>query len=370
MILEKIKAFAKKETVFIISAVAAIVSVFFVPPCKAYLGYVDFSVIAMLFCLMTVVAGFGRVGIFEMVSNKILKGNSNTKTVGITLVACCFFFSMLVTNDVALLTFVPLTVSVFSSGKQSRLIFTVVMETVAANLGSLVTPIGNPQNLFLYSRFFGSAWEFFSVTLPLGAVSLVLIAVIMLFTKGESMSASGGECNTKPNKAKLAVYSVLFVVCLLSVLKVIDYRVCLVIVTVGALAFDRKVFKNVDYVLLLTFICFFVFVGNISSIESVRSAVSGVIGGREIIGGVLLSQIISNVPACVMLSGFTENSKALLVGVNIGGLGTVVASLASLISFKLYALSPKAQKGKYMLIFTAVNLGLLLVLLGFAYLVY
>ncbi|MCR4925801.1 MAG: anion permease [Clostridiales bacterium] len=362
--MQKVLSFIKKEIVLIISAILAIISMLFTPPSKEYLGYIDFSVIAILFCLMAVVAGLRSIGVFDFISCLMLKKSKSTKAIGIVLVAMCFFSAMLITNDVALLTFVPLTISIFNSEKtKNKLIFIVVIETVAANLGSMLTPIGNPQNLFLYSFYSMKISDFFKITLPLGLISLVLIFIIMLFTKGEHIESSIDLSSIKINKYRLFEYITLFILCILVVLKVLDYRICLGVVLLTLICLDRKLFARVDYSLLLTFVCFFVFVGNISAIGSVRQAISSLIEGKELLGSVLLSQVISNVPAAVMLSGFTEKSSQLLAGVNIGGLGTIIASLASLISYKLYSACEKAEKGKYMATFSLVNFIFLAVML-------
>jgi len=276
---------------------------------------------------------------------------------------------MLITNDVALLTFVPLTIGLFSLDRGDRLIFMIVMETVAANLGSLVTPIGNPQNLYLFSAYHLDAGSFFRITLPLGGICLLLITPITLFAmhNGRIHVAFGGKVSV--NKRDSLKYLVLFVLCLLTVLRILNCWICLAAVLVVLLLTDRKIFGKVDYVLLLTFLCFFLFVGNIAQIPVIRESLSKIITGREMVVSALLSQGISNVPAAVMLSSFTGNVKALLLGTNIGGLGTPVASLASLISFKLYCGSANSRKGRYLAVFSVINFALLAVLLIIAELI-
>lgn len=364
--MNRIKAFIKKEIVLVIAALLAIASAFLVPPCAAYADYIDFRVLALLFCLMAVVAGFKKIGLFDAASDKLTAKVKSTKGLAFVLVNLCFFFSMFVTNDVALITFVPLTIGLLSAFP-STLILVVVMETVAANLGSMLTPIGNPQNLFLYSFYDMGIGEFFSLMLPVGALSYVLIAAVLLFMKKEPISRNNHTSSTKISKPKLLEFSVLFVLCLLTVLNIVHYLICLAAVIIVLLIFDRDIFKCVDYMLLLTFTAIFIFVGNIGSLDAVRGFVSGILGGNELIVGALFSQGISNVPTAVMLSSFTENGKGLLLGVDIGGLGTLVASLASLISYKLYSNSPNAEKGKFMLVFTIVNFAFLAVMLTAGY---
>ncbi len=242
----------------------------------------------------------------------------------------------------------------------------VVMETVAANLGSLVTPVGNPQNLFLFSEYNMDIGSFFSVTLPLGLVSLALIVLIMLCARGGRIEALQSEREVIIDKANALIYLALFVICLLTVFNLLDCRVCLAFVLLGFFLRDRRILASIDYLLLLTFVCFFVFAGNIARIGVVKEFISKAVEGREIMVSALFSQFISNVPAAITLSSFTDNSRALIIGTNIGGLGTIVASLASLISYKLYSFAPNAKRGRYLLIFSGVNFALLAVMLAIA----
>ena len=259
--------------------------------------------------------------------------------------------AMLITNDVVLITFVPLTIGLFA-GRKKALMRLVVIETIAANLGSMLTPIGNPQNLFIYTEYNYSIGDFLLAMLPLTLASYVIVTVMTLLFLPSDEIKSEHKKSSSISKSKLAEFSVLFVCCVLTVLHVIPHIICLCIVCVAMLIFDRKLFARVDYVLLLTFVCFFIFSGNIASIEAVREWLSGILNGRELIVSTLVSQVISNVPAAVVLSSFTENGTQLLRGVNIGGMGTLIASLASLISYKFYSGSDGAEKGKYILCFT------------------
>lgn len=357
-----IKNFIKKETVFIIALTAAIISALFVPPSEAYLTYINKSVLILLFCLMATVAGFKKAGVLDRLSQLMLQRTKNAKTLGMVLVLICFFFSMLITNDVALITFVPLTIGLFEYNEK-KLIFIVVMETVAANLGSLVTPIGNPQNLFLFSEYKMDLLSFFSVTLPLGCLGILPVILIMLCSGRGTVSIAKGEDKIKIEKTRAIVYSVLFIICLLTVLNIISDLLCLLIVVAALLVTDRGLFAKVDYMLLLTFVCFFIFTGNIARISFISDFLSQIIKGREIVLSALISQVISNVPAAVMLSSFTNDGKSLLIGTNIGGLGTLVASLASLISYKLYCERKGVQKGRYLAVFSIINFALFGVLL-------
>lgn len=360
--MKKIIGFIKKEAVLCISALAAVISMFFVPPSAAYIDYIDFSVLAVLFCLMIVVAGFISQNLFGVISGGILKRTSDAKTISLVLVLICFFAAMLVTNDVTLITIVPFTIGILGTSDSARLIFVITMETVAANLGSMATPVGNPQNLYIYSAYKMEIGQFFGAVIPIAAVSLVLITAVMLISRKSGNVAAESEAAKIVSKPKFIMYLALFALCLLTVLRMVDYRITLGVVALAMLIIDRKLFAKVDYSLLLTFVAFFIFVGNISVIPAVREWLSGIISGNEMLSGIVLSQVISNVPAAVMLSGFTEQGAELLQGVNIGGLGTLVASLASLISFKQYVRCENADAKKYLGVFTLFNVGFLLVL--------
>ena len=359
--------FIKREAVLCISLLAALVSMIFVPPNEGYLGYIDWSVLGLLFCLMTAVQGFSGIGAFRKLYDLLTRSFRNTRTLGALLALMCFFLSMLVTNDVALLTVVPLTIMLFR-GRERVKICAIILETAAANLGSMATPVGNPQNLYIYSHYEMPLGEFFSTMLPPTLASLVLLAASVLLIPSEQMSAGAA---TEPAKSDIpagklrfraVLYCVMAAVCLLTVVRVLDWRICFAAVLLLAVAADFRVLGRVDYALLGTFVCFFVFVGNISNIPLVKLGISGLVSGREMLVGAVLSQVISNVPCAVMLSGFTDNAKALLLGVDLGGLGTLIASLASLISFKLYVNSEGARKGRYFAEFTLYNFALLAVL--------
>lgn len=363
--MEKIIKFVKAQPVLVIAFLAALVTVFIIPPDSGYGGYINRSVLIQLFCLMTAIGGFRSVGIFENSTAILLKKAGNIRRLGIIFAIVCFFTSMLVTNDVALITFVPLTLMVFDRIKDEKSrILTIVLETAAANLGSMVTPFGNPQNLFIYDKYKLTLGDFFGTMLPSATVSLVLLLLMCMILPKEKCTAESSAAQNI-SKTKTAIYSALFIVCLLTVFRVIPDWMCLIIAVVTALATNYRLLLKVDYGLLATFICFFVFVGNIARVEAVKEFVSGILAERELVVSVALSQIISNVPAAVMLSGFTNNGKELLLGVNLGGLGTIIASLASLISFQYYKASEGAKSLRYMGVFTVVNVVLLAALLGF-----
>lgn len=356
-------SFFKKEVVLIIAACAAVLSAFIVPPSAAYIAYVDFHVLILLFCLMAVVAGVQKCGFFEMLAERLCAGEMSLRKVLMALVLLPFFASMLITNDVALITFVPFAVLVLTSVGQSRyLIITIVLQTIAANLGSMATPVGNPQNLFLYSRFFSSPETFFGLTMPFAVLSFLLLFVIILCLKNKQVSVLFSEKRTLQSKGKLGIWILLFLLCLLCVFRLFNDWVLLSITIFAMLAFERGLFRRIDYGLLLTFVCFFVFAGNIAQMDFVRLLLERQMASNAGLCTVLVSQIISNVPAAVMLSNFTQNGEALLVYSNLGGLGTIIASLASLISFKIYLRTPGAKPIRYLLIFTVWNLVFLVIL--------
>lgn len=363
--MSRISGFIKKETVLCIALAAALISMIFTPPDAGYLGYVDWSTLGLLFCLMAAVQGFGSIGAFTRLSGALTKRFHNTRSLGAALVTMCFFLAMLVTNDVSLITLVPLTLALFR-GMPEVAIRTIVLETAAANLGSMATPMGNPQNLYIYTHYDMPVADFFRVMLPPTALSLVLLlaSTLLIPKRGIEHSAEPATDYAPGKRVKLrtALFSAAAAVCLCTVLRLLDWRICLGAVLVCVVTADWRVLKRVDYALLLTFVCFFVFVGNISAIPAVREFISGVVSGREMLVGAALSQVISNVPCAVMLSGFTGNAEGLLLGVDIGGLGTLIASLASLISFKLYSASEGARKGRYFAEFTVCNFALLIVL--------
>lgn len=349
-------AFIKNEIVLVLSLVLAVASAFVVPPDGAYIGYIDFRTLALLFCLMAVMAGLNRLGVFSRLADGLLGRVNSLRGLSMTLTLLCFFSAMVVTNDVALITFVPFSVVALRyAGREDRLIGLITMETVAANLGSMLTPVGNPQNLYLFSAFSMDAWAFFRAVLPYGLLSLVLTAGAVLFLGKSPVTAHTSPADEPLDRRRCAVYGGLFLLSLLTVFRVIPWPVTLVITVVTVIVIDRRCLWRVDYSLLLTFVFLFVFIGNLGRIGPVSDFLRQAVKGHEVMAGVLSSQVFSNVPAAILLSGFTDNAADLLVGVNLGGLGTLIASMASLISFK-YVAKGNVSSGKYLLVFTAVNL--------------
>lgn len=375
--MKKMIAFLKKETVLCIAFLLAVVSAFIVPVDAQYIEYMDFRVLVLLFTLMTVMSGLQSLGIFEKLSYALLKYVKSTRSLTILLVSLCFFLAMLITNDVALITFVPFTILILEKADhQKSLIPIIVLETIAANLGSMLTPIGNPQNLYLYGLSGLNITEFLLHMALSTVLSFILLIICTLFLKKETISLIE-TADILENKKPLltAYYFVLFLLCLMTVAYLIPYPVLLLVSIPVLLIWDRNTLTKVDYSLLLTFISFFIFIGNMQRIPAVAEMISSFVKGKELITAFLASQIISNVPAAMLLSGFTDNYKDLLLGVNIGGLGSLIASLASLISFKYFANYvanlPKETgitKGKYLVHFTYMNLLFAACLLGCVFL--
>ena len=371
--MHKLTAFIKKEIVLVIALSLALASMCVVPPDGEYAEYIDFRTLSILFCLMIVMAGFQEAGVFRRIAEALLGRVGKAWQLVLILVLLCFFFSMLITNDVALITFVPFTfivLELLGQEAERRLILpVVVLQTIAANLGSMLTPIGNPQNLYLYGKAGLSVGAFILLMLPYCAAALVLLTVccVCLGRKnaGNQVQVSFDRQTELKGKAfPICRGLLLFVLCLLTVARVLPYGITLILVLVVTCVFDRRLLRKADYSLLLTFVGFFVFIGNMGRIPAFSTFLQHIISGHEVITAVAASQIISNVPAALLLSGFTEDYAGLILGTNLGGLGTLIASMASLISYKYIARSGKCSKGRYLAYFTAANLIFLALLLG------
>ncbi|MBD5469139.1 MAG: citrate transporter [Lachnospiraceae bacterium] len=375
--MKNVIAFVKKEVVLCISLLLAVISACVVLPDKEYAGYIDYRTLAILFCLMVVMAGLQKIGIFSWVAQGLLRRVKSFGGLVQVLMLLCFFSGMLITNDVALITFVPFTFIVLEmmGGEQKRkLILPIVaMQTIAANLGSMLTPIGNPQNLYLYSKSGMSIGSFMLLMLPYALLSLALLVLWgMVLGKRCSGEWKGGSCGIagqekepfclKTVLAPLAVYLCLFLLCLLTVIHVLPWQVVTGIVLAAVLVMDRRILGKADYSLLLTFVGFFIFIGNVGRISAFRSLLQNVVENREVYAAIASSQIISNVPAALLLSGFTQNYGQLVIGVNLGGLGTLIASMASLISYKYVAKEEPNRKGAYIAIFSASSVCFLIAL--------
>ncbi|WP_297183998.1 SLC13 family permease [uncultured Enorma sp.] len=384
-----VREIVRKDPVLVVAVVLALCSCAAVPPDAAYAEYVDLRTIGMLFSLMTIMCGLSRLGVFRIACRHLLGVVRGPRRLALALTLLAFFSSMLITNDVALVTFVPFALLALRTLDSPRhACFTVVMMTIAANLGSMLTPVGNPQNLYLYSVSHMRIGEFVLLMLPYAAASLVLlVAAIALFGKIPERTRTSATRGAKPDDNERAdeipqlatdaddpapsplrvlPWAALFVLALLSVAHILPYQAIVVATIAVALIADRRALAHVDYALLVTFIAFFVFVGNVGRIEMVSAALAQLIDGHELAVSVIASQVLSNVPAAILLSGFTSNFAALIVGTNLGGLGTLIASMASLISYKQVALVLPREKGRYFMLFTMWNVAFLAILAAFA----
>ena len=364
----RIRNFIKKEAVLCIALGLAVLSVFWQPVDREYLEYIDWDTLMLLFCLMAAMAGFQRLGVFQRIGDALLAAVTNTRSLLLILCFLPFFFSMFITNDVALITFVPFGMIVLQMcGKEKLVIPLVVLQTIAANMGSSLTPIGNPQNLYLYSKSGAKVGDFLLWMLPYTLVTGICIWLAVLFQKKEQVDykpEKSGAVWGKKRKFYFISYAVLFLFCLLSVAKVLPPLVLFLMALAFLLAVDRKILRCIDYALLGTFIGFFIFIGNLGRVSAFRDFFAGILTGHETLAGVISSQVISNVPAALLLFGFTDKWESLVVGTNLGGLGTLIASMASLISYKQMVRQYPGLKGKYFLYFTLGNVGMLFILLG------
>lgn len=363
--IKKIQDFIKQETILLIAFILAAMSCFFVPPDREYAAYINIHTILILFCLMVVVAGLKESGLFQWMGDTLLKRIHSERGLALVLVFLCFFSSMFITNDVALITFVPLAVFLLKMvGMQASFCFLITMMTIAGNLGSMLTPIGNPQNLYLYSISGASVWEFVKIMLPYTLLSGGLLAIcLFLFCRKKEIALPVQAEQTRLMVRRLGYYLMLFVISLFSVAGLFRAEQLFLLILAAVWIEDRNLFKQVDYSLLATFVCFFVFIGNMGRLPVFRDWIVTILAGHERLVSVGISQVISNVPAALLLSGFTEEWKELVVGTNIGGLGTLIASMASLISYKQVALHRPEVKGRYLTVFTGWNLVFLVGLL-------
>ena len=357
----------KNNAVLLVALAAAGITCFFVPPDGEYAGYFDLGTLSCLFCTLLVVGAFKNIRFFTFTADFIVRKFKNLRNVVLALVFVTYFGSMIMANDMALITFLPLGYFALEAYKERKVLaFTFVMQNVAANLGGMLTPFGNPQNLYLYSYYAIPAGEFFAVMAPPFVAAFLLIAGVCLFVKKEPVEVASVQPE-KPSSWRTAVYFVLFALSVMIVFRVFPYYCGLAAVVAAMIFLDYKAFARVDYALLVTFCAFFVFSGNMARIPAVREFFSALMAKDPLLFGVLSCQVISNVPSAVLLSKFTADYANLLVAVNIGGLGTPIASLASLITLNAYRKNAGGTK-RYLAIFGIVNVSFLAVLLGVGYL--
>lgn len=347
--------FMKREIVLSVAIILTIITCFFVPIDKEYLTYFDYNTLICLFCMLAVVAGLKSTNIFEKFSRKLIGMFKTRRTVIYALVFGTFFFDMIVANDMSLITFLPLTYLVLHSTKNDKyLAFTFIMQTIAANMGGMITPYGNPQNLYLYSYYNIKTTEFFSMLLVQSITVAILLWICCAFIPNEPLKL---RKNAKIiiNKKNAYIYAILFVLVILSIFRVVPYLVTLAIVLLTILIIDKERIKKVDYALIATFFVFFIFSGNIARIPQIKEFISGIVIKNTLLAGIISCQFISNVPTAIFLSKFTTNYKDLLISVNIGSLGILISSLASLITLKEFLKHQPKNFWKYLGMFTLFN---------------
>ncbi len=354
--------YVKKNAVMLIAMLLALSTSIIVPPDKEYLSYFDVKTLVCLFSVLAVVCALKNIRFFYMLAEKIVSVFRNARLAVLALVYITFIGSMLIANDMALLTFLPLGYLVLSStGKEKYMSFTFIMQNIAANLGGMLTPFGNPQNLYLYTKFNIPTGEFVSIMALPFVISIALISVLCLvFVRNEPLKIEGEKITV--STPRTVIYLLLFALSIAIVFRGIPYILGLILIPAVLFFMDKKALSDVDYPLLLTFVFFFIFAGNMSRIDSVREIFSYLLEKSTLIVSALSCQIISNVPSAILLSQFTDNYKELLLGVNIGGAGTLIASLASLITFREYIKHNPGKAGKYILEFSAFNFSFLIIL--------
>ena len=360
-----VKNFIKKNTVMTVALTAAVITSFTVPIDRKYIGYFDFKTLTCLFSVLAVVCALKNIRFFFILAKRIVRIFKNTRMSILALVYITFIGSMLIANDMALLTFLPLGYFVLTTtGKERHMAFTFIMQNIAANLGGMLTPFGNPQNLYLYTKFNIPNGEFITIMAPPFALSVALITLCcIVFIKPEPLDIPDGEDKLPP--ARTALYLCLFALAIAIVFRGIPYWIGLIVIPAVLLFADRKALPAVDYPLLFTFVFFFIFSGNMARIGAVREFFSVLMEKSTLLFSVLSCQCISNVPSAILLSQFTDNYPDLLVGVNIGGVGTLIASLASLITFREYCRHNPGKAGYYVRTFSLFNFGFLIILTGF-----
>ncbi len=355
-------SFASKNIVLVIAATLAFASCLVVKPDAKYLGYFDFKTLSCLFCTLAVICALKNIRFFTITAQKIVTLTGNTRSLSLALVYITFIGSMFLANDMALLTFLPLGyLSLSATGKEKYMAPIFIIQNIAANLGGMLTPFGNPQNLYIYTKFNIPTMEFMGIMVLPFILSIVLFTIGCLFIPKESLTLKNNE-EEKIQPKKTAFYLILFAMTILMVFRVIPYYICLPVIFIAIMATDKNALTKVDYPLLLTFVCFFLLAGNVSRIEIVNTFFSGLLEKNTLLTSIFSCQVISNVPSAILLSEFTENYRELLLGVNIGGVGTLISSLASLITFREYTSHVKGKTLQYIGLFSAINFGFLIIL--------
>ncbi|HHW31633.1 MAG TPA: anion transporter [Clostridiaceae bacterium] len=341
------------DPVFLISLILALLSCFWASP---KIEYIDFKVLACLFNLMIVVKAFEELQLLDKFAVSIINRCTDSRKVSLVMILLSFFSSMVITNDISLITLVPLTL-IISRKSGMNVLLTVVLQTLAANIGSSLTPIGNPQNLYIFSYYNLTASQFFASIILFAVLGLIWLCLLNFKNARLSLELSLSPIKTKDNN-KICLWAVLFGVVILSVFEAVNYILVLLLTVTVTFFVNKKLFLKVDYPLLITFVCFFIFIGNISSIPAVTDFMKTNLNSFEstYFSSIILSQVISNVPCAVFLSKFSSYWRELLLGVNIGGMGTIIASLASVISYKLFIKENPECSREYIIKFSIYNI--------------
>ncbi|MBP3392219.1 MAG: citrate transporter [Clostridia bacterium] len=367
--MQKILKFFKQNSMMTVAMFAALVTVFFVPIDRRYLDYIDFKTLSCLFCVLAVVCALKDIDFFYMLARKIVEYFHTARLCVLALVYITFIGSMLIANDMALLTFLPLGFYVLhSTHKEKYMAYVFILQNIAANPGGMLTPFGNPQNLYLYTRFQISNGEFIRIMFPPFLLAVIMLTACCLFVKGEPMILSSAKNTGEHHRRKTVLYMALFALSIAIVFRSVPYWIGLVVIPVVLFFADKRALRMVDYPLLLTFVFFFIFAGNMARISAVREFFGLLLSKNTLLFSVLSCQFISNVPSAILLSGFTSNYADLLVGVNIGGVGTLIASLASLITFREYNRHNPGKMAYYIGLFSLLNFGFLFIMIGFEFL--
>ena len=391
---QRVLTFLRSETILIVATLLAIISCFIVPPDGQYGGYVHVSTISQLVCLMLVVVGFQRIGVFRIIGSSLLHRVHTARGVVLTFIALTFISAMFITNDVALLTFVPFALAVLvMAHMEDKAIIVCALMTIAANTGSMLTPVGNAHNLYFKALTGMSTGHFLRIMAPysiLAAVLLVVVTCVVFrgrrIAEFDGMDSKGFERGVlapdptrhQPDEIKVTgygagyggwraiVYTGVFVVCVLTVSDMVPLWVMCAVTFVVMVVCDRGSFRHADWALPLTFIMFFVFIGNMKRVPEFAGIAQAFVGQHPLEVSIISSQIISNVPASLLLSGFCDQWVPLIIGTNIGGMGTLIASMSSLITYKNYTRQYPRQKGRYLGVYTAVSVMFLLLMYGLA----
>ena len=363
--MKPIISFLKKEPMLVVSVAAAVIALFITPPSAKLLSDIDWHTLATLFMMLTVLEGFKSENIFRPLL-KLAGGIKSMVLLSLFLVFSVFFSSMFVTNDVSLIIFVPLTIILFRAGDKEKYILPVItMENIAAIRGSLLTPFGSPQNLFVYGKSGVSAFRFVQYMFPIWIISALLLVafVLALYCRnirqrtGVSDMSFTGEWVKEEKIHRIAYLSVFAVVLWTIVSRTSIWAWVAIGVAIAVFIIDRGILLKTDYVLLLTFLCFFVFSSSIASNAAISAFLSKAVADNEYVWSILLSQVISNVPASIVLYPFARNVGALIYGLDTAGLCSLIGSLASVINYRIYVREYPGNGGKFVRAFTLISLG-------------